>query len=154
MTTAPVQIDVAADVFRALPDADYTDCFLASSPEFFTAEAWARAAFEPVAGQAVAAQQRVWRGVLQLRFGPLGSPDHIAGWTILENDPGRLVLGATSWHLEGRLVFESGPDTGQVTTLVRFRNPAGRAVWSPVGALHRRAVPGILAAARRRLVPG
>ena len=147
----PTQVDVAPDARQALPDTDYADAFRTASPAFFTAEQWARAAFEPVPGQAIAAQQRVWRGVLQLRFGPLASPDHVAGWTIAENSPRRLVLAATSWHLDARLLFEAEPDTAQVTSLVRFRNPAGRAMWSAVGPLHRHAVPGILAAARNRL---
>jgi hypothetical protein len=147
----PTQVDVAPDARQALPDTDYSDAFRTASPAFFTAEQWARAAFEPEPGRTFAAQQRVWRRVLQLRFGPFASPDHVAGWTIVENRPRRLVLAATSWHLDARLVFEAEADAARVTTLVRFRNPAGRAMWSAVSPLHRRAVPGILAAARKRL---
>ncbi len=149
-----MQVDVTSEARQALPDTDYADSFRTSSPEFFTAEAWARAAFEPEPGRTFANQQRVWRGVLQLRLGPPASPDHIGGWTIVENDPGRLVLSAISWQLDGRLVLEAEPDLATVTTLVRFRNPAGRAVWSAVSRVHRHAVPGILAAARKRLVRG
>ena len=61
------------------------------------------------------------------------------------------MLAATSWHLDARLVFEAEPYAAQVTSLVRFRNPAGRATWSGIGPLHRHAVPGILTAARNRL---
>jgi len=150
--TSTIRIDVARDARDALPDTDYSDAFRTPSPALFTAEEWARAAFEPVPGQTFPAQQRVWRGVLQLRFGPAASPDHVAGWAIVENDPGRLVLAALSWHLDARLLFEAGPEAGQVTTMVRFRNPAGRAIWSAVGPLHRHAVPGILDAARKRLL--
>ena len=79
------------------------------------------------------------------------APDHVAGWTVVDRRSDRLVLGATSWHLEGRLVFEAEPGAARVTTLVRFRNPAGRAVWAVVAPLHRHAVPGILDAAHSRL---
>jgi hypothetical protein len=150
--TTTTQVDVDRDARRALPGTDYGDSFHTASPSLFTAEQWARAAFEPEPGRTFPAQQRVWRGVLQLRLGPVASPDHVAGWAIVEHEPGRLVLAATSWHLDARLVFEADQDNGQVTTLVRFRNPAGRVIWSAVGALHRHAVPGILDAARKRLV--
>jgi hypothetical protein len=144
-------VDVAAETRAALPTADYGDSFLVVTSASSTAEEWARAAFEPTPGRTVASQQRVWRGVLQLRLRPVPSPDHVAGWAVVDRRPERLVLGATSWHLEGRLVFEGEPDAARVTTLVRFRNPAGRAVWAVVAPLHRHAVPGILDAARRRL---
>ena len=145
------EVDVSVDARAALPGCDYSDSFRVPSPDPFTAEQWARAAFEPTPGRAIAAQQRVWRGVLQLRFGPVPAPDHVAGWTVVDRRSDRLVLGATSWHLEGRLVFEAEPGAARVTTLVRFRNPAGRAVWAVVAPLHRHAVPGILDAAHSRL---
>jgi Protein of unknown function (DUF2867) len=152
--TNTTQVDVARNAREALPGVAYSDAFRTASPSFFTAEDWARAAFEPVPGRTFSAQQRVWRGVLQLRFGPVASPDHVAGWAIVENEPGRLVLSASSWHLDARLLFDAEPKGAQVTTLVRFRNPAGRAIWRAVGGLHRHAVPGILDAARKRLVSG
>ena len=145
------EVDVAVDASAALPGCDYSDSFRVPSPAPATAEQWARAAFEPTPGRTFANQQRVWRGVLQLRFGPVPSPDHVAGWAVVDRRPDRLVLGATSWHLEGRLVIEAEPDAARVTTLVRFRNPVGRAVWAAVAPLHRHAVPGILDAARSRL---
>ena len=144
-------VDVGTSARSVLPDADYADAFRAASPRFFSAEAWARAAFEPVPGRAVPAQQAAWRGLLQLRLGPLDESDRVAGWQVLDRAPARLVLGTSSWHLEARLVFEASPEWARVTTLVRYRNPAGRAVWSVVGPVHRRAVPRILGAARHRL---
>src|SRR4249919_1963099 len=117
--TNTTQVDVARDAGEALPDADYSDAFRTASPSFFTAEDWARAAFEPVPGRTFTAQQRVWRRVLQLRLGPVASPGHVAGWAIVANDPGRVVLAATSWHLDARLVFEAEPESARVTTLVR-----------------------------------
>jgi hypothetical protein len=132
-----------------LPEADYSDTFGTTSDHLHTAEAWARAAFEPAS--LTDTKQLVWRRVLQLRLGPLDDPGHVAGWEIVESADDRLVLAADAWHLTGRLVFESGPDGLRVTTRVRFRNPVGRVVWAAVGPLHRRAVPDILAAARRRL---
>jgi hypothetical protein len=132
-----------------LPPADYSDTFATTGDRVHTAEAWARAAFEP--SSLTDAKQVVWRRVLQLRLGPLDDPGHVAGWEIVENTDTRLVLAADAWHLTGRLVLEAGPEGVTVTTRVTFRNVAGRLAWAAVGPLHRRAVPDILAAARRRL---
>jgi hypothetical protein len=135
----------------SLPHADYSDTFRTESDAFHTAEAWARASFEPGSRRDVDAKQLVWRRVLQLRLGPLEAPDCVAGWHIVENTDRRLVLGAESWHLTARLVFEAKESGARVTTRVAYRHLPGRAVWSVVGPIHRRAVPDILAAARRRL---
>jgi Protein of unknown function (DUF2867) len=132
-----------------LPRADYSDTFATPSDGPHTAEAWARAAFEPAS--LTDSKQLVWRRVLQLRLGPLEDANHVAGWAIVTNRDDRLVLAAESWHLTGRLVFDSGPDDARVTTRVTFKNGAGRLLWAGVGPVHRRAVPDILAAARRRL---
>ncbi len=95
----------------------------------------------------------MWRGALQLRLAGRGTPDRVAGWQVVENSPERLVLAAESWHLRAWLVWETDADGVRVTTRLVYRNAAGRAVWTALGAVHRRAVPGVLAAARRRLSP-
>jgi hypothetical protein len=132
-----------------LPRADYTDTFSVPSTTFHTAEEWARAAFEPAS--TADSKQVVWRRVLQLRLGSMDDPERVAGWEVVDNRADRLVLAAESWHLTARLVFGADADRAQVTTRVTFRHLAGRLLWSAVGPVHRRAVPDILAAARRRL---
>jgi hypothetical protein len=138
-------------VTLTLPRADYTDSFGTTADRVHTAEAWARAAFEPAS--LTDSKQLVWRRVLQLRLGPLDDPAHVAGWAVVENTGTRLVLAADAWHLTGRLLFEAGPDGVRVTTRVTFSHAVGRLLWAAVGLVHRRAVPDILAAARRRLEP-
>ncbi len=135
----------------SLPPADYSDSFRTDSDGFHPAEAWARAAFEQGSRRDVETKQLVWRRVLQLRLGPMEAPDHVAGWHIVEETERRLVLAAESWHLIARLVFESQEGGASVTTRVTYRKLPGRAVWLAVGPIHRRAVPDILEAARRRL---
>jgi hypothetical protein len=134
-----------------LPRADYSDSYATTGDRVHTAEEWARAAFEP--SSLSDSKQLVWRRVLQLRLGPLEDPEHVAGWAVADVDDTRLVLAADAWHLAGRLVFQAGPEGARVTTRVTFKNAAGRLVWAAVGPIHRRAVPDILAAARRRLDP-
>ncbi len=135
----------------SLPEADYSDTFATHGDAFHPAEAWARAAFEQGSRRDADAKQLVWRRLLQLRLGPFEAPDRVAGWEIVENTDRRLVLAAESWHLTARLVFESEESGVRVTTRVTYRHLPGRMVWSVVGPIHRRAVPDILEAARRRL---
>jgi hypothetical protein len=132
-----------------LPRADYTDTFGTSAETFHPAEAWARAAFEPASPGDGA--QLMWRRILQLRLGDLDDDRRVAGWEVLENGAERLVLAAESWHLAARLVFTAETTGARVTTRVTFRRLPGRLLWSALGPVHRRAVPGILDTARRRL---
>lgn len=132
-----------------LPRADYTDRFATTSDRPHSALEWARAAFEPAS--LTDSRQLVWRLVLQLRLGLLDDPGHVAGWAVAESRDDVLVLASESWHLTGRLVFEAGPEGAALTTRVTFKNTAGRLVWAALAPVHRRAVPDILAAARRRL---
>lgn len=135
---------------RTLPAADYTDTFAIAGAGRHGAEEWARAAFESSPRDDWKAQL-VWRGALQLRLGGGGTPDRVAGWQVVENSTERLVVAAASWHLRAWLVWEADADGVRVTTRLAYRSPAGRAVWTALGPVHRRAVPGLLAAARRRL---
>jgi hypothetical protein len=132
-----------------LPRADYTDSFSVASTGLHTAEEWARAAFR--AGSLRDSKQVVRRRVLQLDLGPLDDPRRVTGWAIVDNQPHRLVLAAESWHLVARLVFGADAEEARVTTLVIYRHLVGRLVWAVVRPGHRRAVPHILAAARRLL---
>ena len=132
-----------------LPRADYSDTFSVPNPDGHTAEKWARTAFHTDSLRDT--KQVVWRGVLQLDLGSLDAPDRVAGWLVVDRSDERLVLAAESWHLTARLVFEASPTAAVVTTRVTYRNPAGRLAWAVVGPIHRRAVPDILEAARRRL---
>jgi hypothetical protein len=132
-----------------VPDADYSDRFAIATTALHTAEEWGRAAFEPAS--LWDATQLVWRRVLQLRLGPLDDPARVAGWEVAENADDRMVLVADSWHLAARVVLEAGPTEARITTEVTYRNPAGRAVWALLAPVHRRAVPDILAVARRRV---
>jgi hypothetical protein len=135
----------------SLPEADYTDTFRTDADAFHPAEAWARAAFEHGPRRYIDAKQLVWRRVLQLRLGAFEAPETVGGWHVVENTERRLVLAAESWHLTARLVIESDDAGAEVTTRVTYRHLPGRAVWSVVAPIHRRAVPDILEAARRRL---
>ena len=67
--------------------------------------------------------------------------------TIVDEHRTTAGAGAESWHLTARLVFESAESDARVTTRVTYRRLPGRALWSVVGPIHRRAVPDILAAA-------
>ena len=106
--TNTTQVDVARDAGEALLDADYSDAFRTASPSFFTAEDWARAAFEPVPGRTFTAQQRVWRRVLQLRLG-----------TLLE------AHCDNSLHTFQRLVIDRDTNLGLPVLLAEIQVPIG-----------------------------
>lgn len=145
------RVEVTPEALRLLPEVDYADAFLIATPRFHSAERWARSAFEDASAADFVAMQTTWRLLLGLRLGRLGSAERIGGWQVVENEPGRLVLQATSWQMAGRVVFDVNDAGATVTTLAHFRRPPARALWGVVGPAHRRAVPRILAAARKRL---
>jgi hypothetical protein len=135
-----------------LPDADYADAFRVPADGSVAAGAWARRAFEagpPVVGRIFRAV--AWRGLLGMDLGPEGSPAHVAGWTVVVDEPRVLVMHVDSWMLTARLVTETTPTGTTMTTLLRFDRPAGRVAWAAGGPVHRALMPGVLTGAARSL---
>jgi hypothetical protein len=93
----------------------------------------------------------VWQGLLGLRLGPSHSPSHIAGWTILENEPGIVVIHAEGWLMTGVMIFEASDSQAIWTTLLRYRAKPAGGVWRVVGIGHRRIAPNVLTGAGRSL---
>ena len=126
---------------RAALDFDYVDRFTVTtegcSPA--TPEQWARTVVEDTAGLG---GQLIWRGALQLRLS--SGPDRVGGWAIGDGGPDWLRLEAASWALTAHLVIEVGDDELSVATLLRYDNPAGRLLWTPLSAVHRHLMPGLL----------
>lgn len=115
---------------------------------------WARAMLEDAPARTRGKLDAGWR-VLQVRRGPLDSPDHILGWPVMEASGRRAVLGSTSrLGLDVRLVFEVEDDRIAMSTFMAFTSPLGRLVWAGVAPGHRRVVPALLRAAGRRYSGG
>jgi hypothetical protein len=85
----------------------------------------------------------IWKGVLQLRPWPADAPRH-RSWAVVDSGDGWLTLGARSWALTARVVLELDGDRLSATTLLRYDNPVGRLIWTPLSAVHRHLMPGLL----------
>lgn len=153
--TPPVRAERCEVVERTrdlLAEADYADAFRVAADASHQAEQWARSAFEggPPGTRGLFGLV-VWRGMLGLRLGPLDSPDHVAGWEIVENEPERVVLHADSWMLVARLVFDVSDVDATMTTVMRYDRRVAHGVWAVLGIAHRSLAPQVLDRAARSL---
>ncbi|MGI8691628.1 MAG: DUF2867 domain-containing protein [Geodermatophilaceae bacterium] len=146
------RVEISPSAHGRLGDADYADAFRVAADGFHPAEQWARSAFEgPSSRQRRLFALAAWRGLLGLRLGPPDSPDHVAGWAIVVNEPGTVVLRTDSWLIDARLVIDGSKSETTMTTLVRYQRRAGHVVWAMAGILHRRLAPRVLVRAARSL---
>ena len=129
-----------------LDDPAYLDHYvLATDANPWTAEQWARAMFEDVAGPRA---QAIWRA-LMLRIDPRPSPDRVAGWRIDAAGDDWVRLHAETWWGHAQLIVRNGDGQLALTTVMAYDHPAAPAIWGAVSAVHRRVVPGLLHATRR-----
>jgi hypothetical protein len=142
-----------ATIARAGMAADDADRFSIEVPEVRrSALAWARTVLEET--EAGRSAPRFWTAI-GVRLGPRPSPDHVQGWSILDQQESWVVLGSRTPYLEARAVVEVEGATVSVALVVHFRLPlVGRAAWWPISILHRRGVPVMLRQARRVAVTG
>jgi hypothetical protein len=124
---------------------DYADAFVLTPTDERTAEQWARATLERGPRALQAFVMFGWHYILRLRLGPSGSGDHIAGWPILMRTPETVVIGVESATVgRARLTFRTTPSLVSASSNLTFERPAGRAIWSVAGLLHRRILPYLL----------
>lgn len=149
------QVEVGDSARARLPDAHYADafCVLADGPH--PAEEWARRTLEagPPGRQRLFALL-AWRGALGLRLGPTGSHAHVAGWQVVDDEPGTIVVRADSWMLAACMVFDATDADATMTTLLRYDRPPARAVWTVESIAHRALAGVVLAGAARSLERG
>lgn len=126
---------------RAGFDHDYYDVFVARSEavRHRTAEECARA----VEGTAGLGGIAIWQGVLQLRPEPREAR-HLRSWAVVDAAEDWLTLGSRSWALTARVVLEVDDDQLKATTMIRYDTRVGRAIWTPLSAVHRHLMPGLL----------
>lgn len=129
---------------------DYVDLFTASVSDAtaHSPEEWARAA---VGGAPPAARFLVWQVILGLRLEPGPSPDHIAGWKIGDRGERWIRMEASSWMVTTQAVFRVDEGRVSFSLLARYEHPIAATIGPAVTYLHRRAAPGLLRHAVRRL---
>ena len=146
MTTVVEQQHNVPETVRSLSTLakqDYLDLFTvtAGAAADGSPEHWARAGIDDAAGLA---GQLIWRVLLGLRLERRPSPDHVAGWKIVDRGDSWIVLEAASWFLTAQIVVQVGDGQVSVATFIRYDRPVAALVWPPLSACHRQAMPGLL----------
>ncbi len=154
MTTVLEQRNVPKTVrsLSTLAKQDYVDLFTVTAGVATdrSPEQWARAGVDDAAGLA---GQFVWRVLLGLRLEQGPSPDHVAGWKIVDRGDCWIVLEAASWFLTAQIVFQVGDGRVSVATFIRYDRPVAALVWPPLSVGHRQAMPGLLRHAAKVMAP-
>lgn len=126
--------------------ADYADVFEVPIPagDVRTAEQMFRDGLRD--GPGGGAVLWIHRHVLRFRLGPISSPNHLIGWSIMRSDPDELVLATRGSLLRGELTLRRLDGRRAVlTTRLHYRHRfAARAVWAVVGPLHRIVAPRLM----------
>jgi hypothetical protein len=85
------------------------------------------------------------RYVLRLQLSPIGTPDHLMGWKVVDADHDSITLGAAGPLIDGVLVARRTRSAAALETSVTYRRPVvARLVWVAVGPVHRRIGPYLL----------
>jgi hypothetical protein len=130
----------------ALAPADYAiACRLpeADSPGH-DAEWWARATFAAIPAVLRPLIRIGWSLGLRLRLAAAGSPDHVLGWVIVDDEPATLTMSAPSPLIEATNTFLVDGTGVTWVTLVRYRTRLGRVLWSTAAPLHQLTMPLLL----------
>ncbi len=106
-----------------------------------SAEQWARAAFEGAPTGLRWLMVAGWRLALGLRLGPLGSADHILGWSIAGRNQDETVLESRSSFVSAQNVFRREGTRLVWSTVVHYDRPIAKLIWPPVALLHCRIAP-------------
>ncbi len=151
-----VALAVGARVPDALVDlgtlgqVDYVDACTADVPAGVerSAEEWARVVMERTA---IGRKAPLLWTALGLRLGPRPSPDHIQGWRIVGRGDDWIRVETSSWFARAQAVCRVADGRVSVGLLLHYDHPrVAAAIWFPVGALHRRGLPQMLAQAVRQ----
>jgi hypothetical protein len=133
-------------IARAAEQADYTDVFEVPLPQGDSRTA--EETFRDAVGRGSGGGVVLWihRHVLRFDLGPISSPDHIIGWTIVRSDHDELVLRARGPLMHGELTLRREDDRrASLTTRVQYcHKAAARTVWAFVGPLHRAVAPRLM----------
>jgi hypothetical protein len=151
LVAGAVGTDNVPEAVRALssvPDFDYVDHFTLATEADATPEQWARAMFGDVPS---IPGQLIWRGLLNFRLSPGGSPATVGGWRIGGGGPDWIRLEAASWFLTGNLLVTTARGRVSLTTVLRYDRRLGGRLWPPLSGLHRSLVPGLLRGAAAKI---
>jgi hypothetical protein len=150
-----IQLPDEIRALDSLPEPDYASAFELSIQPITTGppQDWARAVFEgapPIMRRFIRAG---WRFPLRFRLAPPGAPGHILGCRILSDERTMIVLEQRSPLMTAHNIVSVEPTRLVWATLVRYRQPVARPLWSVSATIHHRTLPYLLTRAARAVGP-
>ena len=147
-----MQRDIPEAIRRldTLPNPDYVDLFTLTAPDATerSPEQWARAVIECVP---MVRGFLVWRVILGLRLEQRSSPECLGGWRIADRGDSWIRVEAASWFMTAHLVLNVDEDRVSFATFVGYDRRVAALAWPRLAVVHRRAVPGLLRGAAKRV---
>jgi hypothetical protein len=135
-----------AETADPLGRSDYASAFEVSreAADRWSAELWARAAFEGAPAALRTFVVSGWRYGLGFRLGPMGSPAHVLGWEIASNAPEAVHLALQSALVTARKVVRVDAGRVVMTTFVRYQRAPARLLWAAAAPIHHQTEPYLL----------
>jgi hypothetical protein len=151
MGVYPIQLPDEIRAIGSLPESDYARAFeLPIEPTSTrTPEDWARAVFEGAPPMLRRFIRTGWRFPLRFHLARPGVPGHILGCQIIRNGRTALVLEQRSPLMTAHNIVLVERTRIVWTTLVRYRRPIARPLWSVSAAIHHCTLPHLLTRAAR-----
>ena len=152
-TVREVVLSHSARRLTRLARVDYSDAFLLWTPRAHerTGEGWARAMLEDAPVATRRALRAGW-STLGIALGSTADPERVLGWPVRRSSSDHALLAADSLvGMEAELLFKREEGGMLFATILKFNNPAARAVWAATTLQHRRVVRRLLEQAGRRL---
>jgi hypothetical protein len=130
----------------ALADPSYTCAFEIAAPpsDARSAEDWLRGIMEGAPTPMRWSIVTGWVSFLRLRLGPRPSPHHVLGWRIVSTSPTEIVIGVEGSLPSARQVVEVQDDRVVRATIIRYDQPAARALWGMAAPIHVRTIPYLM----------
>jgi hypothetical protein len=135
-----------AEMADPLGRSDYASAFEVprEAADRWSAELWARAAFEGAPAALRTFVVSGWRYGLGFRLGPSSSADHILGWRIVARTPHAVELELQSALVTARKVVRVDAGRVVMTTFVRYERAPARLLWAAATPIHHQTEPYLL----------
>jgi hypothetical protein len=133
----------------SLPDSDYASAFELPIPQTSTrsAEDWARAVFEGAPPMMRWFIRTGWRFPLRFQLAPPGACGHVLGCRAIRTERTMIVLEQRSPFMTAYNIVFVERTRIVWATIVRYRRPIARPLWSVSAAIHHRTLPRLLTGA-------
>lgn len=142
----PVEPSEAQEIqsLSGLSPIQYREAFAVQLTANGSAEEWARLLLEGATPRKRAAMLTTW-GLLRLKLGPPGSPDHVLGWRVRSRSDDAVVLAVRNGPgLEARIVLTASDHRLVHTMVVHNDHWYWRLLWAALAPKHRSFVRGLL----------